>query len=175
MKERAIAVLASLQRNSYAMNVLRSKLESRISFTMGNGGSAESCQELTRILILVKNGEMILNELTLKAESARFLEEFIQIIDNASASFGEIKNDMQELVPIAEAALSEMHDAIAVITPGMAKELKEEIDLSVLAQASVAINERNQDLVNTEGHKVAAAPPRDSKHMQEIEAERVAI
>lgn len=175
MKERAIAVLVGLQRNSTAMNVLRSKLESRISHTMGNGGSAESCQELTRILVLVKNGEMILNELTLKAESARFLEEFIRIIDSASTSFGEIKHDLQELVPVAEAALSEMHDAIAGITPETATELRKEVELSVLAQPPIDINERKQASVcKVEGQKEAAVPPREPKHMQEIE-ERVII
>ncbi|HEY7506106.1 MAG TPA: hypothetical protein VH621_00745 [Nitrososphaera sp.] len=169
MKERAIAVLAGLQRNSAAMNILRSNLESKISHTMGKGGSAESCQELTRILVLVKNGEMILNELTLKAESARFLEEFVQIIDSASASFGEIKHDLQELVPVAEAALSEMHDAIAGITPETAMELKKEVELSVLAKPSIDANESKQSLGNKiEGQK-GAAIPLEPKHMQEIE------
>lgn len=175
MKERAIAVLAGLQRNSTAMNALRSNLESRISYTMGNGGSAESCQELTRILVLVKNGEMILNELTLKAESARFLEEFIRIIDSASTSFGEIKHDLQELVPVAEAALSEIHDAIAGITPGTATEVRKEVELSVLAQPPIDTNEREQSLVSkVEERKEVAVPPREPKHMQEIE-ERAAI
>jgi hypothetical protein len=169
MKERAIAVLAGLQRNSAAMNALRSNLESKISHTMGKGGSAESCQELTRILVLVKNGEMILNELTLKAESARFLEEFVQIIDSASASFGEIKHDLQELVPVAEAALSEMHDAIAGITPETAMEVKKEVELSVLAKPSIDVNESKQSLGNKgEGQKEATIP-REPKHMQEIE------
>ncbi|HEY8139824.1 MAG TPA: hypothetical protein VIE86_01935 [Nitrososphaera sp.] len=175
MKERAIAVLAGLQRNATAMNVLRSNLESRISHTMGNGGRAESCQELTRILVLVKNGEMILNELTLKAESARFLEEFIRIIDSASTSFGEIKHDLQELVPVAEAALSEIHDAIAGITPETPTEIRQEVELSVLAQQPIDINERKQSLANkVEGQKEVAVPQREPKHMQEIE-ERVAI
>jgi hypothetical protein len=174
MKERAIAVLAGLQRNATAMNVLRSNLESRINHTIGKGGNTESCKELTRILDLVKNGEMILSELTLKAESARFLEEFIRIIDSASTSFGEIKHDLQELVPVAEAALSEMHDAIAGITPETAMELKKEVELSVLTEPPIDVKS-NQSLANRkEGQKEVAVPPREPKQIQEIE-ERVAI
>ncbi|HEY7735030.1 MAG TPA: hypothetical protein VIB07_09585 [Nitrososphaera sp.] len=172
MKERAIAVLAGLQRNAAAMNVLRSNLESRISHTMGKGGNAESCKELTRMLDLVKNGEMILSELTLKAESARFLEEFIRIIDSASTSFGEIKHDLQELVPVAEAALSEMHDAIAGMTPETAMELKKEVELSVLTEPPIDVNKSNQSLAERqEGQKEVAVPRREPKQMQEIEGQ----
>jgi len=164
VKERAVAVLAELQRNSAAMSLLRSKLESRISSAAGNGGS-ENRQELTRMLSLVKNGEMILNELTLKAESARFLEEFIRILDSASASFDEIKCDLHQLVPVAEAALSEMHDAIAGTTPGTTAEVRKEVELSVLAQPPIDANEAKQSLV-CKGQEVTV-PPREPRPIQE--------
>jgi hypothetical protein len=172
VKERAVAVLAELQRNSTAMSLLRSKLESKISLAAGNGGSAENRQELARMLALVKNGEMILNELTLKAESARFLGEFVRILDSASASFGEIKRDLHELVPVAEAALSEMHDAIAGITPGSATEVRKEVELSVLAQPPLDTDEAKQSLVPKAEEQVTV-PRREPRPMREIE-ERIA-
>jgi hypothetical protein len=141
VKERANAALASLQRNAYAMGMLRSRLESRINFILNeNGGNTEGYQELARVLELVKNGEMILNEMSEKVESARFLEEFIMIIDSAASSVSEIKGDVEQLVPMAEAALSEMHDAISRVSAGMmSPELRQEIEPAILAEASAAI------------------------------------
>lgn len=141
VKERANAALASLQRNAYAMGMLRSRLESRINFILNeNGGKTEGYQELARVLELVKNGEMILNEMSEKVESARFLEEFIMIIDSAASSVSEIKGDLEQLVPMAEAALSEMHDAISRVSAGMmSPELRHEIEPAILAEASAAI------------------------------------
>jgi hypothetical protein len=141
VKERANAALASLQRNAYAMGMLRSRLESRINFILNeNGGKTEGYQELTRVLELVKNGEMILNEMSEKVESARFLEEFIMIIDSAASSVSEIKGDIEQLVPMAEAALSEMHDAISRVSAGMmSPELRQEIEPAILAEASAAM------------------------------------
>ncbi|HEX2614898.1 MAG TPA: hypothetical protein VHL10_05345, partial [Nitrososphaera sp.] len=82
IKERASAALASLQRNAYAMSMLRSRLESRADFLLKEDGSdSGSYKELSRVLELVKNGELILNEMSEKIESARFLEEFIMIMD----------------------------------------------------------------------------------------------
>src|SRR5215211_5354747 len=80
------------------MGMLRSRLESRINFILNeNGGNTEGYQELARVLELVKNGEMILNEMSEKVESARFLEEFIMIIDSAASSVSEIKGDVEQL------------------------------------------------------------------------------
>jgi hypothetical protein len=141
VRERANAALASLQRNAYAMGMLRSRLESRINFILNEngGGKTEGYQELTRVLELVKNGEMILNEMSQKVESARFLEEFIMIIDSAASSVSEIKSDVEQLVPMAEAALSEMHDAISRVSAGMSPELRQEIEPAILAEASAAV------------------------------------
>jgi hypothetical protein len=121
VSERATVALANLQRNAYAMGMLRGRLESRINFILneGRGGKGGEYQEMARVLELVKNSELILNELSGKVESARFLEEFITIIDSAASSVSGIKGDVENLVPIAENALSEMHDAIARMSTGL--------------------------------------------------------
>ena len=119
IRERATVALANLQRNSYAMSMLRGRLEARINFILSDGGKGGEYQEMARVLELVKNSELILNELSGKVESARFLEEFITIIDSAAASVSGIKGDVENLVPIAENALLEMHDAIAKISTGL--------------------------------------------------------
>jgi hypothetical protein len=140
IRERASAALASLQRNAYAMSMLRSRLESRADFLLKeDGGDSGSYKELSRILELVKNGELILNEMSEKIESARFLEEFIMIMDSAAESVSGIKDDMEQLVPVAEAALEEMQDAIAKVSVGISAELRQEMEPEILAQVMAVI------------------------------------
>jgi hypothetical protein len=141
VKDRANAALASLQRNAYAMGMLRSRLESRVNFIIHEKGSAESCQELSRVLELVKNGELILHEMSEKIESARFLEDFAVIMDSAASSISEIKDDLEQMVPAAEAALEEMHDAISKVSTGTHAELRQEIEPGILAEVAAAIAE----------------------------------
>lgn len=136
MKERANAALASLQRNAYAMGILRSKLESRINFALNQKGGAEGCSDLTRVLELVKNGEMILHEMSEKIETARFLEEFAVIMDSAASSVRDIKEDLGQMVPAAEAALEEIHDAISKVSMGLPEEL---IEPGILAEVTAAM------------------------------------
>src|SRR5688500_9840515 len=139
MKERANAALASLQRNAYAMGMLRSRLESRINYALNQKGA--DCQELGRVLELVKNGEMILHEMSEKIESARFLEEFAVIMDSAASSVSDIKDDLERMVPAAEAALEEMHEAISKVSTGIPAELRQEIEPGILAEVAAAIAE----------------------------------
>jgi hypothetical protein len=136
MKERANAALASLQRNAYAMGILRSRLESRINFSLDQKGGAEGCAELTRVLELVKNGEMILHEMSEKIETARFLEEFAVIMDSAASSVRDIKEDLGQMVPAAEAALEEIHDAISKVSTGLPEQL---IEPGILSEVTAAI------------------------------------
>ena len=152
-KERAAAALAGLQRNAYAMSMLRSRLESRVNYILNqkSGGKSESYQELAKVLDLGKNGEMRLNDMSEKIEAARFLEEFIIIIDGAAASISEIKSDIQQLVPLAEMALQEMHDVIARVSigGGISHELRQEIEPTILAEvsAAIAIEKENDTMV----------------------------
>lgn len=144
VRERATVALANLQRNAYAMGVLRSRIESRINFILsesagGKSGNGGEYQELARVLELVKNSELILNELSGKIESARFLEEFITIIDSAASSVSGIKGDVESLVPVAENALQEMHDAISRISGGLYTEpVQPEVQQKILDEAERA-------------------------------------
>src|SRR5262245_1736644 len=109
------------------MSILRSKLESRINLALNEKGNHDGRQELDRILELVKNDEMILQEMSQKIESARFLEEFVLIMDSAASSVSSVKSDLEQIVPAAEAALEQMHDAISSVSSGLSAELKQEI------------------------------------------------
>jgi hypothetical protein len=160
IKERANAALASLQRNAYAMGILRSRLESRINFILNGSGRTEGYQELTRVLELVKNGELILHEMSEKIESARFLEEFVVIMDSAASSVSAIKNDLEQMVPAAEAALEEMHEAISKVS-GMPAELGE-IEPGILAEvtAAIAADKQSAPAVEAEAARDEEEPER---------------
>jgi hypothetical protein len=144
LRERAAVALASLERNAYAMGMLRGRIESRASFVLkSQGNNSDEYQELARVLELVKNGELILNELSGKMEAARFLEEFVMIINGAAESVSAVKGDMEHLVPLAENALAEMHNAISKISGGLYTPDPEpaQVDMQnrILAEATAAI------------------------------------
>ena len=139
--ERANMAVSSLQRNAYAMSVLRSRLESKIAnaLSTGNARQGPDSQELSKMLELVRNGETVLNELATKVDSARFLEEFVAILDSASASVSAITEDMEKLVPAAETALQELHDTIVRTTSTMNPSPEQEKEgEGILAEAADA-------------------------------------
>jgi hypothetical protein len=173
IRERATVALANLQRNAYAMSMLRGRLESRINFILSEGKGGEY-QEMSRVLELVKNSELILNELSSKIESARFLEEFITIIDSAASSVSEIKVDVENLVPVAETALQEMHDAISRISGGLYATEQEpahlEAQKKILEEATAAAaTEAQPAIVEAAVPRPTVAPEPEAE--QEPEAE----
>jgi hypothetical protein len=173
IKERANAALASLQQNSYAMSMLRFSLESRINFIVNDKGNSEGYQELTRVLELVKNGELMLNMISERIESARYLDEFIMIIDNAALSISDIRNDLEQIVPAAEAALSEMHDAIAEVSTGLLLDLKQEIKPAVLAEVSataVAASKPNTATVDQKEATTLTLTAEEEKEHEQTES-----
>jgi hypothetical protein len=96
VKERDNSALGTLQQNARAMNILRSSLESRMNLIISNKGSTEDYEELARVLDLVKKGELVLNAISDRTESAQYLDEFITIIDNAVLYMGEVRNDIDK-------------------------------------------------------------------------------
>lgn len=163
LKERAQLALASIQRNAYAMSILRSRLESRVGASDG-----DSKQELARVLELVKNGEAILTEMSGKIEASKYLEEFITIIDSAAGSVGNIRDDIEKMVPIAESALAEIHDAVARISgsyypdaPSTSVELQE----MILQEAELAIKETE---VKVEKPSITFASPKTGEREAEL-------
>lgn len=167
IKERANAALASLQRNAYALGILRSRLESRINFVLSTNSKTESQHELTRVLELVKNGEMILHEMSQKIESTRYLEDFILIMESAASSVSEIKEDIEQMVPAAEAALEEMQDTISKVSGGHAVDLRQEVEPAILAEVTVAIAAGN---INAASDEVKEQPgPAQEKKVERPE------
>ena len=132
--DRAGAALGNLQRSASAMGILRARIESR----MKDGGSGDG-NDLAKVLQLVKDAELLLKEMSGKAESARFLEDFVRIVGGTAESIGQVKDDVSELVPMAEAALDQMRDVVTSVSVVLSSPaMKDEIDPVILEQVSAA-------------------------------------
>ena len=117
------------------MGILRARVENRMK-----DGSTGDGIELAKVLQLVKDAELLLKEMSAKAESARFLEDFVRIIGGTAESIGQVKNEVSELVPMAEAALDQMRDAVTSVSVVLSSPaIKDEIDPVILEQVSAAI------------------------------------
>jgi hypothetical protein len=101
VEERANSALAMLQQNAHAINILRSSLELRTNLIISNKESTEDYDELARARDLVKKGELVLNAISDRKESAQYLEEFITIINIAVSSMGEVRNDIDDTIVVA--------------------------------------------------------------------------
>lgn len=156
--------LASIQRNAYAMSLLRSRLESRVG-----GSTGDSRQELARVLELVKNGEVILTEMSGKMEAAKYLEEFITIIDSAAGSVGEIRDDVEKMVPLAEDALAEIHQAVSRISGGNypgAPPTNVELQRLIMEEAAQAVKEAE---AKVPGPQTTESSPNELEQEREVE------
>ena len=119
------------------------------------------------MLELVKNGEIILHEMSEKIESTRYLEDFILIIESAASSVSEIKDDIEQMIPAAEAALEEMHDAIYKVSGGHAADLRHQVEPGILAEVNVSTD--NIDTTSDEVKEEAGS----TKEKKVEEPERV--
>lgn len=135
INDRAGAALANLQRSGSAIGILRSRIESRV-----NPGTCTHDPGLDRVLELVKSAELLLREMSFKAESARYLDELIEIMSGARENIGGIEGDILELVPRAESALSEMNDVISNILQSMSPA----VDPAIIEHASAQAELLNQ-------------------------------
>ena len=139
VKERANSALAMLQQNARAMNILRSSLESRMNLIISNKESTEDYEELARARDLVKKGELVLNAISDRKESAQYLEEFITIINNAALSMGEVRNDIDDTIAVAGALLSQLHEATSKAPTGALPDSRDEIEPSLFAELSTIL------------------------------------
>jgi hypothetical protein len=136
IKERENSPLSTVQHNACAMNILRSRLESRINFIVTNKGKTEHYQELAWMLELVEKGEFILNVISDRIESVQYLHEFITIMGNVSSSISEVRDDVEQTVEAAEASLSGLHDAISKVSTRILPDLRQEIKPVLLSEVS---------------------------------------
>jgi hypothetical protein len=169
IKYRANSALATLQHNSYALNILRSRLKSRINFIISSKGKTEHYQELAWVLELVKKGELMLNMIYDRIESTQYLDEFMTIISNAALSISEVRDDVEQTVEAAETSLSELHDAISKVSARLLPDLRQEIEPELLVEVSTILAAGKTNTANETAVTVAAEMEEYGKGEQEEE------
>ena len=110
-----------------------------MNLIINNKGSTEDYEELACVLDVVKKGELVLNAISDRKESAQYLEEFITIINNAALSMGELRNDIDDTIVLAGGLLSQLHDAISKLSTGALPDSREEIEPSLFAELSIIL------------------------------------
>jgi hypothetical protein len=130
LKDRANIALSATNKNSYAMTMLRNRIETKIAVISDRvEGDSDQYLRLTRMLDLVKSGQMLLDDISEHIEYGKFLEEFISIMYNALNSLYDIKPGLEGIVPQAERTLQEMKEIISSMC--MTLDLPEKVDVSV--------------------------------------------
>jgi hypothetical protein len=121
------------------MNILRSRLESRINFIINSKGKTEHYQELVWILELVEKGELILNVISDRVDSVQYIDEFITIISNAALSINEVRDDVEQTVEAAEVSLSGLYDAISKVSTRILPDLRQEFESAPSVELSTLV------------------------------------
>ena len=87
----------------------------------------------------MKKGELVVNAISDRKESAQYLDEFITIINNAALYMGEVRNDIDNTIVVAGALLSQLHYAISKVATGVLPDSRDGIKPSLFAELSTTI------------------------------------
>lgn len=155
IKERANSALVTVKHNAYTMNILRSRVESRINFIISNKGKTGHYQEMAWILELVEKGEPILNVISDRIESVQYLDEFITITNNAALSIIEVRDDVEQTLEAAEDSLSALDDAISTVVTRFLQYVSQEIQPALLAEVCIILATCKTNMANITTNEAA--------------------
>lgn len=125
LKERTFQAISNLETEIKAMHSLRTRLQSNVNISMlaamksGDKESAihhmEEYDDLVNLLNIVKSAETLLQNLSVKIDSVRYLQELVTILDSAVHSVNVIKSDISRLVPAVDCTLDRIQNSIVEI------------------------------------------------------------
>lgn len=175
IKERENSPLSTVKHNACALNIVLSRLESRINFIVSNKGKTEHYQELAWMLELVEKGEFILNVISDRIDSVQYLDEFITIRSNVSSSINEVRDDVEQTVEAAEASRSGLHDAISKVSTRLLPDLRQEIEPVLVSELSTVFAPGKINMANSMANEAtvrgATEREEDGKGERKEEAE----
>lgn len=169
IKEGPNSALVTVKHNAYAMNILRSRVESRINFIIGNKGKTGHYQELAWILEPLEKEELILNVIFDRIESVQYLDEFITITNNAVLSMSEVRDDVEQALEAAEDSLSVLDDAISKVATRLLQYLRQEIQPVLLDDVSTipAIGKTNMEYITANEATLIGAAEKDEEEEED--------
>ncbi len=125
LKERTYQAMSDLETEIKAMHSLRSRLQSTVNDTLTSAMKSdnkelathyiEEYDDLVNLLSIVKSAEMLLQNLSVKIDSARYLNEFVVILENAMTSLRVVKSDISRIVPAVDNTLDRISNSITEI------------------------------------------------------------
>jgi valyl-tRNA synthetase len=125
LKERTFQAISDLETEIKAMHSLRSRLQSTVNDALTSAMKSdnkelathyiEEYDDLVSLLNIVKSAEMLLQNLSVKIDSARYLNEFVVILETAMSSLRVIKSDISRIVPEVDNTLDTISNSIREI------------------------------------------------------------
>lgn len=125
LKARTYQAMSDLEIEIKAMHSLRNRLQSTVNDALtsamksGNKELAthyvEQYDDLVYMLDIVKSAEILLQNLSVKIDSARYLQEFVSILDRAMISLRVVKSDISRIVPAIDTTLDAISSSITEI------------------------------------------------------------
>lgn len=149
-----------------AIHALRSRLKSSVNDTLAlamKSGSKELAahyqeegDNLAALLDIARSAEMLLQNLSIKIESARYLQELVAILDRAAASLRVIKSGISTMMPVLDSTLDTIGSSIA----GIKSDLK----------IQEVLRERTEELPEVTARNATELPavPKIARMQQEV-------
>ena len=125
LKERTYQAMSDLETEIKAMYSLRNRLQSTVNDALASAMKSdnkelathyiEEYDDLVNLLNIIKSAEILLQNLSVKIDSARYLQEFVVILDSAMISLRVIKSDISRIVPAIDTTLDTISNSITEI------------------------------------------------------------
>ena len=137
LKERTFQAISDLETEIKSMHSLRSRLQSNVNDVLLSAMKSdnkelathyiEEYDDLANLLNIVRSAELLLQNLSVKIDSTRYLQELVTILDSAMGSLRVIKADISRIVPAIDSRLNTISSSIIEIkTDLQIKELFEQ-------------------------------------------------
>ena len=125
LKERTVQAISDLETEIKAMHSLRNRLQTNVNDSLLEAMKSDNKEMVTRyideyndlvnLLDIVKSAEMLLQNLSVKIDSARYLQQLVAILDSAMRSVRVIKSDISRIVPAVDSTLDRISSTIVEI------------------------------------------------------------
>ena len=125
LKERTYQAMSDLEMELKAMHSLHNRLQSTVNDALASAMKSDSKElathyieeydDLVNLLNIVKSAEILLQNLSVKIDSARYLQELVVILDSAMISLRVIKSDISRVVPAIDTTLDKISNSITDI------------------------------------------------------------
>ncbi len=125
LKDKTYQAMSDLETEIKAMHSLRNRLQCTVNDALASTmrsenkelalQSVEQHDDLVYMLDIVKSAEILLQNLSVKIDSARYLQEFVSILDRAMTSLHIVKSDISRIVPAIDTKLDAITNSMADI------------------------------------------------------------